>query len=79
MEGKLDKKDLQSVESKNGILRASVQLGIPLFFYISGAATKFFNADKRGFLSFTWDKVKRLLLPAIVAIPIFLVPMLYLD
>lgn len=79
-EGNITKEtDRVNWEKKNGALRALLQLGIPLFFYISGVAAKFYNVDKGSFPAYTADKIKRLVLPMLFAIPIFLWPRNYLD
>jgi len=50
-----------------------------MFFYISGYATSFFKTETRmAYARFTWGKVTRILAPLIVAIPLFLIPALWL-
>jgi fucose 4-O-acetylase-like acetyltransferase len=61
-------------ERKLGILRCLVQIGIPLFFYISGSAVAF---HRGGFLSYLKKRTLRLIIPLIIAIPVFLIPRLY--
>jgi len=48
-----------------------------MFFYISGAASTFFNTEGKGFGIFLGDKILRLMVPFVVAIFIFLIPRLY--
>ena len=38
-----DLKDRDSIEKKEGICKVMAQLGMPLFFYISGMSLTFFN------------------------------------
>jgi len=64
-------------QKKDGIIKSLVQIGIPMFFYISGMAATFFNTEGRGFGLFLFDKILRLILPFVVAIFIFLIPRLY--
>jgi surface polysaccharide O-acyltransferase-like enzyme len=64
-------------QKKDGIVKSLVQIGIPMFFYISGIASSYFNTEGRGFTLFFVDKVLRLILPFFAAIFIFLVPRLY--
>jgi len=64
-------------QKKDGIIKSLVQIGIPMFFYISGAAATFFNTEGKGFGIFLSDKVLRLLVPFVIAIFIFLIPRLY--
>jgi fucose 4-O-acetylase-like acetyltransferase len=54
-----------------------VQIGIPMFFYISGMAATFFNTEGKGFGIYFTDKVLRLAVPFVVGIFVFLVPRLY--
>ena len=55
------------------------QVGMPLFFYVSGMSSTFFDAKKHGYLNFIRSKVNRLLVPLILAIALLLVPRLYLT
>jgi len=64
-------------QKKDGIVKCLVQVGIPMFFYISGMAATFFNTEGKGFAIFVWDKILRLAIPFVVAIFIFLIPRLY--
>jgi hypothetical protein len=56
-----------------------LQIGIPIFFYISGVGASHYNCEKHSFLSFLGSRVMRLLVPLLVAIPLFLMPRLYLT
>jgi fucose 4-O-acetylase-like acetyltransferase len=56
-----------------------VQIGIPMFFYISGIGSTFFNTEKKNYFIFVGEKILRLLVPFIIAIFIFLMPRLYLG
>jgi len=64
-------------QKKDGLIKSLVQIGIPMFFYISGMASTFFNTEGKGFALFLWEKVLRLVIPFVVAIFIFLIPRLY--
>jgi peptidoglycan/LPS O-acetylase OafA/YrhL len=68
----------QLKEKRDGIIRSLVQIGIPIFFYISGISTVFYNADKKGFCTYLKQKFLRLLLPFFVAFFVFLIPRHYL-
>lgn len=51
-----------------------------MFFYISGYATSFFKTEtKMAYARFTWGKCTRILAPLIIAIPLFLIPALWLQ
>jgi surface polysaccharide O-acyltransferase-like enzyme len=64
-------------QKKDGIVKSLVQIGIPMFFYISGIASSFYNTESKGFALFLWDKILRLAVPFVVGIFIFLIPRLY--
>ena len=64
-------------QKKDGIIKSLVQVGIPMFFYISGMASTFFNTEGRGFSLFLADKTLRLVVPFVIAIFLFLIPRLY--
>lgn len=64
-------------QKKDGIIKSLVQIGIPMFFYISGMGATFFNTEKKGFGLFFVNKTLRLMVPFVVAIFIFLMPRLY--
>jgi hypothetical protein len=66
------------IEKAQGYQKILLQLGIPFFFYISGVGVQFYNTQKKGFLIFAKNKLSRLLLPLLYAIPFFLIPRLYL-
>ena len=66
-------------EKKEGIFKCMVQIGMPMFFYISGMSATFFNAEKHGFCFFVKGKVQRLLVPLLMSILVFLIPRLYLS
>jgi surface polysaccharide O-acyltransferase-like enzyme len=67
------------LEKKDGICKTMAQIGMPMFFYISGMSSTFFNAEKHGYLSFVKGKVNRLLIPLFLAILTLLVPRLYFS
>ena len=74
----LDPKENPTIqEKKDGIIKALVQIGIPMFFYISGIGATFFDTEKKHYGVFVGGKVLRLLLPFVVAIFVFLIPRLY--
>lgn len=50
-----------------------------MFFYISGIGASHYNCEKNKFLKFLLGKVVRLSLPLVVAVPLFLIPRLYLS
>ena len=50
-----------------------------MFFYISGMGATFFNTEGKGFGYFVWGKILRLLIPFVIAIFVFLIPMLGLG
>jgi fucose 4-O-acetylase-like acetyltransferase len=51
-----------------------------MFFYISGYATSFFKTEKPfAYGKFVWGKCTRILFPFIVAVPLFLIPMLWFE
>lgn len=58
--------------------RTLMQFGIPIFFYISGQASSFYNTEKHGFAKFFRSKVLRLFLPFFVGLFIFVTPTHYL-
>jgi peptidoglycan/LPS O-acetylase OafA/YrhL len=64
-------------QKKDGIIKSLVQIGIPMFFYISGLGASFFNTEKKGFGLFFVNKTLRLMVPFVVAIFVFLIPRLY--
>ena len=68
---------IEITEKSDGIIRTMVQIGIPAFFYISGIATTFYDADKKGFCPYIKGKFLRLVIPFIFAVIVFLIPRLY--
>ena len=64
-------------QKKDGIVKSLVQIGIPMFFYISGMAVTFYNTEGKGFGLFLGNKTLRILVPFVLAIFIFLIPRLY--
>jgi peptidoglycan/LPS O-acetylase OafA/YrhL len=74
----LDPDDVPALQQKkDGIIKCLVQIGIPMFFYISGIGATFFNTEEKNFGIFVGEKSLRLLLPFIVGIFAFLIPRLY--
>ena len=54
-------------EKMRGIWKDLVQIGIPMFFYISGYAASFFKTEqKMAYGKFAWGKVTRILFPFLV-------------
>ena len=67
-------------QKKDGIVKSLVQIGIPMFFYISGMGTTFTNTERDlAFLRFLWGKILRIAIPFGIAIFVFLMPRLYLG
>ena len=67
-------------EKRDGVIKCLVQIGIPMFFYISGIGTTFYKTEKNNaFCLFVWNKVTRIMFPFIVACFVFLIPRLYLG
>jgi fucose 4-O-acetylase-like acetyltransferase len=51
-----------------------------MFFYISGCGASFFNTEKKfAYGIFVWGKCTRIIFPFLVAIPLFLIPALWLQ
>jgi fucose 4-O-acetylase-like acetyltransferase len=51
-----------------------------MFFYISGFAASFFKTEKHmAYAHFTWGKCTRIIFPFLVAVPLFLIPALWLQ
>lgn len=67
------------LEKKDGICKTMAQIGMPMFFYISGMSSTFFNAEKHGYMAFVKGKVNRLVIPLVLAILTLLVPRLYFS
>jgi len=57
---------------------ALLQFGIPIFFYISGIVSKVYDCEKKGFLLFFKNKFKRLIIPFLYSVVLFLIPRLYM-
>lgn len=67
-------------EKMQGIWKDLVQIGIPMFFYISGYAASFYKTEKpMAYARFTWGKCTRIFFPFLVAVPLFLIPALWLQ
>lgn len=64
-------------EKKDGIIKCLVQIGIPMFFYISGIGSTFFDTEKNNYGIFVGGKVLRLIMPFVLGIFAFLIPRLY--
>lgn len=55
-----------------------VQIGIPIFFYISGVGVTFYNTEKgTGFKRFFWVKFLRMIVPLVPALFILHIPRHY--
>ena len=68
------------MEKVIGIWKDLVQIGIPMFFYISGYGASFFKTEKpNSWFRFTWGKCTRIFFPFLVAIPLFLIPSLWMQ
>lgn len=74
-----DLKDRDAIEKKEGICKVMAQLGMPLFFYISGMSSTFFKTERDGFKIYVKSKVQRLLFPLALACLTLLMPRLYLS
>jgi peptidoglycan/LPS O-acetylase OafA/YrhL len=67
-------------EKRDGVFKCLVQIGIPMFFYISGIGTTYYKTEKKNaYCLFVWNKVTRIMFPFIVACFVFLIPRLYLG
>jgi len=64
-------------QKEDGIIKSLVQIGIPMFFYISGIGATFFDTEENNYGIFVGGKVLRLLVPFAIAIFVFLIPRLY--
>jgi hypothetical protein len=67
------------LQKKDGFIRCLVQIGIPSFFYLSGNAMTFFKTQEKGFFKYLWGKMTSLIFPLCLAIPILLIPRLYIG
>jgi hypothetical protein len=65
------------IQKARGFIKSLVQVGIPIFFYISGLATTFWNSDTKYYNQYVFQKFMRLMIPLFIAIPTVLVPRLY--
>lgn len=54
-------------------------MGIPIFFFLSGMGSIYFDTEKKGFCNYAKTKSKRLMYPFLFAVVVFLVPRLYLS
>ena len=70
-------KNMTVKQKEDGIIKSLVQIGIPMFFYISGIGATFFDTEDKHYGIFVGGKILRILVPFIVAIFIFLIPRLY--
>jgi peptidoglycan/LPS O-acetylase OafA/YrhL len=66
------------VEKARGFIKSLVQIGIPIFFYISGMSLTYYDTQKKGFVVYLKSKFIRLIVPFFVALIVILVPRLYL-
>jgi glucans biosynthesis protein C len=57
--------------------RSLTQVGIPVFFYISGFSTTYYNTEKKSFCLFFKQRLLRLIIPYILGVLIILIPRLY--
>jgi hypothetical protein len=64
-------------QKEDGIIKSVVQIGIPMFFYISGIGASFFDTEKHHYGIFIGGKIMRILVPFVIAIFLFLIPRLY--
>jgi len=73
-------KDSSGHNKMDGVIRDLVQIGIPMFFYISGFSSSYTKTEKKmAYGRFVWGKCTRIIFPFIVAIPLFLIPALWLQ
>lgn len=70
-------KNMTVKQKEDGIIKALVQIGIPMFFYISGIGATFFDTEDKHYGIFIGGKVLRILVPFVIAIFVFLIPRLY--
>ena len=74
----LQPEDVPTIQQKkDGIIKCLVQIGIPMFFYLSGIGATFIRTEDKNFAIFVGEKALRLLVPFVVAIFVFLIPRLY--
>ena len=72
------KKNINFKEKKDSLFRYLIQIGIPVFFFLSGMSASFYKSEKYGFFKYFWSKMNRLVFPFIFSIFVFLVPRLYI-
>lgn len=66
-------------EKMESLFRYLLQIGIPLFFLLSGMAGIHYPTETKGFGQYVRGKAMRLMLPFIFGVFVFLVPRLYLS
>lgn len=71
--------DRDAIEKKEGICKIMAQLGMPMFFYISGMSLTFTNTAKTNYFGFFKGKLRRLVVPFFLACLTLLIPRLYLS
>lgn len=59
--------------------RYLVQVGIPVFFLISGMGSIYYDTERKGFIRYAINKTQRLMLPVLFSIPLFIIPRLYIT
>jgi peptidoglycan/LPS O-acetylase OafA/YrhL len=67
------------IEKARGFIKSLVQCGVPLFFYISGMVTNYYDTGRKGYVQFLKGKTLRLLVPFFIACFVILIPRLYLT
>ena len=63
----------------DSFFRYLVQIGIPVFFLLSGMGSVYYETERKGFGQFAKDKTKRLIYPFLFAVGVFLLPRLYVS
>lgn len=71
--------DRDAREKKDGICKSMAQVGIPLFFYISGMSSTFFDTAKNSYFKYVWTKINRLMVPLVLSVIFLLIPRLYMS
>lgn len=66
-------------ERMDFFFRYLVQIGIPVFFLVSGMGSVYYDTEKKGFMRYAINKTKRLMGPVLFSIPLFILPRLYLS
>ena len=59
--------------------RYNEQVGIPVFFLLSGMGSIYYDTEKKGFIRYAINKTQRLILPVVFSIPLFIIPRLYVT